>query len=97
MHWWEVLRQPFRWPGRSHGGFCDSKFRQPGRSHGGAAQVERCLAQACAPLLEMICCWLFEGWLSSAAGDFFIISNPLPNGVHAPPACLHSVQPWRPV
>ena len=43
-------------------------------------QVERCLAQACTPLLEMICCWLFEGRLSSAAGDFFIISNPLPNG-----------------
>lgn len=43
-------------------------------------QVERCLAQACTPLLEMVCCWLFEGRLSSAAGDFFIISNPLPNG-----------------
>ncbi|CAL5229384.1 g12698 [Coccomyxa viridis] len=44
-----------------------------------SATVERCLAQACTPLLEMICCWLFEGRLSSAAGDFFIISNPLPN------------------
>ena len=42
--------------------------------------MERCLAQACTPLLEMVCCWLFEGRLSSAAGDFFIISNPLPNG-----------------
>ena len=43
-------------------------------------QVERCLAQACTPLLEMICCWLFEGRLASAAGDFFIVSNPLPTG-----------------
>lgn len=52
-------------------------------------QVERCLAQACTPLLEMICCWLFEGRLSSAAGDFFIVSNPLPNGMHElPPGAL---------
>ena len=42
--------------------------------------MERCLAQACTPLLEMICCWLFEGRLASAAGDFFIVSNPLPTG-----------------
>ena len=46
--------------------------------------MERCLAQACTPLLEMICCWLFEGRLSSGAGDFFILSNPLPKGAWPP-------------
>ncbi len=46
--------------------------------------MERCLAQACTPLLEMICCWLFEGRLASEAGDFFILSNPLPKGAWPP-------------
>ena len=42
----------------------------------GRAQLERCLQQACAPLLDMLRCWLFEGRLANVPGDFFIVSSP---------------------
>ncbi|EIE20511.1 hypothetical protein COCSUDRAFT_48540 [Coccomyxa subellipsoidea C-169] len=38
--------------------------------------AERCLRQACMPLLDMIRCWLFEGRLTSSPGDFFITASP---------------------
>ncbi|KAK9917451.1 hypothetical protein WJX75_004487 [Coccomyxa subellipsoidea] len=43
---------------------------------GASGTVERCLRQACMPLLEMIRCWLFEGRLTSSPGDFFITASP---------------------
>eukprot|EP00884_Botryococcus_braunii_P022214 jgi/Botrbrau1/8677/Bobra.0087s0030.1 len=38
------------------------------------ATVQRCVDAACAPLLEMTWRWLFEGHLSNAPGDFFIVA-----------------------
>jgi hypothetical protein len=61
-----------------------------------ALQVERCLRQAAAPLLDMLRRWLFEGRLAAAPGDFFVIASPFPKGRRACPLsrdadCMHTL------
>ncbi len=46
-------------------------------------QIERCLRQACMPLLDMIRSWLFEGRLASSPGDFFITASPHSKGARS--------------